>query len=456
MMKTIFYIAVFFILVLSTGCQKVSKAKTPTKKHTYSYNEAVKNTFYGELIKMPKNKTDFDDDISFTTYILYHRDNEVSNEELIKKISYKNPELFSQLQMRKSNYCLPKDSMIFLPPDLSKKALQSAKGDIHYFNTGVYENRDAKYMALEGNIFDQNKTIDLYKQRLIEYKPKMSVKSSGRKTRVRIHPKGNFVLQSVNKKKIYYKITFNHPTNIKVLYYEQPYIKVNGRPSEVEVRTYKICINGSCKNSFYGKDDNLNWQSNSYTRNVYMFDKRSYKQKELFELNKKVERIYFSIDNYGDDKVATPGYIELESDFSFGYTGLSEEATVVGNLQKRQDKTLNENLIRQIAIDNPQLFRYVQKFHKTLHVSKTSLSHLPKDVSISYALKHSADIYTTGRYKDRNNRHKKWNNSKRRLGTSSTKYHSKHKVKVTGKSTVKIKKSHKKKTSKYIDFSQGI
>ena len=418
MMKIILYIAVLFILILSTGCQKENKVRIPTDKYK-------KSIFYGQVIQMPKKEEDFADEFSFANYVLWIRDDKVSNETLIKKIYHQNTELFSHLKIHKNDYCLPKNSIIFPPSNLSKKELQSAKPD-------------------------QHKTVDLYNQTLIEYKSKMFVKASGKKTKVRVHPKGNLVLQSVNKKKIHYNITFNHPTKIERFYYKQPNIRVNGIPSAVEVWTYKICINGSCKNSFYQYDDNLNWQDNSY------FDKSDYEKKIFFQLNKKVRKIYCSIDNYRDDTAATPGYVELESDYSFSFKGLSEEAIVVGNLQKRQDKTLNENLIRQIAIDNPQLFRYVQKFHKTFHVSRTSLAHLPKDVSISYALKHSADIYKTGRYKDRNNRHKKWNNSKRRLGTSNTKYHSKHKVKVTGKSTVKIKKSHKKKTSKYIDFSQGI
>ena len=447
MMKTIFYIAVFFILVLSTGCQNIDKLET---------HKDGKSTFYGEVVKIPKNDTILKNEFTFATYILQKRDHKARNEALIRKISYQNINLFYKLQKSRNSYFLPKDSMIFLPRDLYYTELKAAKGDIHYFNTGLYKNRKREYIRLDGKVFDQNKSVDLYNQTLIEYKSKMSVKASGRKTKVHAHPNGNLVLQSVNKKKIHYNISFNHPTKIENFYYVQPKIKVNGLPREATVWTYKICINGSCKNSFYYYDDDLDWQENIYISDTYNFDKRRQEKRAYAKLDKRVKKIYVSIDNYRSDIVATPGYVELESDYSFSFKGLSEEATVVGNLQKRQDKTLNEDLIRQIAIDNPQLFRYVQNFHKTFHVSRTSLSHLPKDVSISYALKHSADIYATGRYKDKNNRHKKWHNSKRRLGTSTTKYHSKHKVKVTGKSTVKIKKSRKKKTSKYIDFSQGI
>lgn len=444
--------------------------------------------FYNQRVVLPEDKTVTKNDKTFALYLLSHRQSKEHNEKLVKYIVKKIPyshhknylgarSLFRHIQEHRDELNIPKDSIAYLPKDISVDNLLESNGSVSYFSSGIYINNKKEKRFF--NFDELGKEGDLktyaivtkYGQDLIEFKPKMTVTPSAQSTQVTIHPKNAYIIKS--KTKIFYKIKFDYPVKIKELQFYIPKFMINQYEEDLTPITYKLCFNHK-KCHFYGFDDNLNPvgslndQYDRYARPKYVKDQFS--KQNLFKLDQTIKELYFSIDNYllDLDNISVTEHrdsvrnnnkstITYANDFIFDYDGSSDECIVTENLRTRKDKKLNEDLIRNIALKDEKLFRYIQKNHKKINVSSVSLAHLPEDVSIRYALKHSATIYKSGRYKNKYGKYKKMHSSRYKFSKKGIKYSSKHKVSVKGTSKVKIKKSsHKRKKSHYIDFSQGI
>ncbi len=87
--------------------------------------------------------------------VLTERDSSISNEELLKTIALLNGELFRRLKNQRSDFNLPKDSVLYLPDD----------ADMHYavahtqeiFKTGKYKTKDGEYKI---HIFNEDAEFD--------------------------------------------------------------------------------------------------------------------------------------------------------------------------------------------------------------------------------------------------------------------------------------------------------
>lgn len=87
--------------------------------------------------------------------VLTERESSISNEELLKTIALLNAELFKRLKHQRSDFNLPKDSVLYLPDD----------ADMHYavahtqeiFKTGKYKTKDGEYKI---HIFNEDAEFD--------------------------------------------------------------------------------------------------------------------------------------------------------------------------------------------------------------------------------------------------------------------------------------------------------
>jgi len=87
--------------------------------------------------------------------VLTERESSTSNEELLKTIALLNAELFKRLKNQRSDFNLPKDSVLYLPDD----------ADMHYavahtqeiFKTGKYKTKDGEYKI---HIFKEDAEFD--------------------------------------------------------------------------------------------------------------------------------------------------------------------------------------------------------------------------------------------------------------------------------------------------------
>ena len=134
-----------------------------------------------------------------------------------------------------------------------------------------------------------------------------------------------------------------------------------------------------------------------------------------------------------------------------------EEKVILENLKTRKNENDNEELLKEIAIKNKDLFRIIQQNSKSLYLKEDSFAFLPIDVSIEYAFKNYATIVKTGRYKAENGDYKKFKTNDTFIKNDTViTYKPSTRVQING-SNVEIRKVPKKRVqAKYIDFSGGI
>lgn len=239
----------------------------------------------------------------------------------------------------------------------------------------------------------------------------------------------------------YVKVIFDKPTYVsKLLVYQtQVIVDEEGQKLLLYPRKYKIRLddqNVSDLNTSYYYDtqtlvkiDELNISSNVPHRSL------SLAFSDFFNMQEK-------------EKLHLKKYPSLKID------GYVVQNLVFNALSTREDKTLNESLVKAIAQENENLFREIQKSVQSFQLPDNSLADLPQDVDLRYALKHHQKIFKSNRYKSVNGKYKRLN--KRENFDSSYTYKSSHKVKIHGKK-VKVKRTAKKhKVADYIDFSEGL
>lgn len=240
----------------------------------------------------------------------------------------------------------------------------------------------------------------------------------------------------------YVKVLFDKPTYIAKLLVYQTQIIFDGEGGKILLypRSYKIKID----------NDNLRDFNASY-----YYDTQTLVEIDELNISSNVPHMSLSLAfsdlvniQEGEELPHIKKYPTLKID------GYVVQDLVFHTLRTREDKTLNEALVKTIAAENEELFRKIQKSTESFKLPDDSLANLPQDVDLRYALKHQQKIFKSNRYKSVNGKYKKVH--ARKNFDSSYTYKSSHKVKIHGKK-VKVKKTAKKhKVADYIDFSEGI
>lgn len=126
------------------------------------------------------------------------------------------------------------------------------------------------------------------------------------------------------------------------------------------------------------------------------------------------------------------------------------------NLKTRNNDSLNEELIRTIAVNNPTFFRELQREKHLYNISSVSLLKLPNDVSVNYGLKNFSKIIKTGRYKTYNNRYRTFNVKKTFAVNSSDYKKATKNIYLNNKNHKVILKTKQNNDDSFIDFDKGI
>ena len=106
--------------------------------------------------------------------VLTERDSSTSNEELLKTIALLNTELFKRLKTKRSDFNLPKDSVLYLPDDADMNYAVAHTQEI--YQTGKYKTVDGEYKI---HIFHEDAEFDS-KGNVRVKKHKINVKKSTR------------------------------------------------------------------------------------------------------------------------------------------------------------------------------------------------------------------------------------------------------------------------------------
>jgi len=106
--------------------------------------------------------------------VLTERNSSTSNEELLKTIALLNTELFKRLKVQRSDFNLPKDSVLYLPDDADMNYAVAHTQEI--FQTGKYKTVDGTYKI---HIFNEEAEFDS-KGNVRVKKHKIKVKKSTR------------------------------------------------------------------------------------------------------------------------------------------------------------------------------------------------------------------------------------------------------------------------------------
>lgn len=151
---------------------------------------------------------------------------------------------------------------------------------------------------------------------------------------------------------------------------------------------------------------------------------------------------------------------KLYDDYTFlikGYEPKNELKLLKWTLNNRKDVNNNEILIKNIALNNQKLFKKLKQYYRSYKLPRYSIMKLPKDVDLKYAAIHTAEIYRTGRYKNKYGKYKSFYVKQFKFNSYNTLNHKKtHQVSVTGKITDVNLESSRNIKSDYIDFSKGL
>jgi len=151
---------------------------------------------------------------------------------------------------------------------------------------------------------------------------------------------------------------------------------------------------------------------------------------------------------------------KLYDDYTFlieGYEPKNELKLIRWTLNNRSDINNNEILIKNIALSNQRLFKKLKQHYSSYKLPKYSIMKLPKDVDLKYAAINTAEIYTTGRYKNKHGKYKSFYVKQFKFNSYNTLNHKKtHQVTITGRTTEVTSTSTKTIKSDYIDFSKGL
>jgi hypothetical protein len=192
-------------------------------------------------------------------------------------------------------------------------------------------------------------------------------------------------------------------------------------------------------------------------------------------LNVKKETIIFEEQPYTDElhvrisvldfTIGHPEYSSLFKDYTFivkGYDPEYEDDIIEWTFKDRENIDKNEMLIRNIAQDNQELYYKLKNTSAQLRLPKYSIVNLPKDVDMKYALTNTAEIYRTGRYKNKEGIYTSFQVAEISFNESDTTSDKQviESIKIIGK-RIEKKSSYKteeipKEQNNYIDFSQGL
>lgn len=130
---------------------------------------------------------------------------------------------------------------------------------------------------------------------------------------------------------------------------------------------------------------------------------------------------------------------------------------VVPVLSERDSSTSNEELLKNIALLNSELFKRLREKRSGFNLPKQSVLYLPDDADMHYAVAHTQEIYQTGKYKTVDGSYKIY------IFNEDAEFDAKGKIKVK-QHKIDVQKSDRNlKTTiqlpeheKFIDFSEGL
>jgi len=121
--------------------------------------------------------------------VLTQRDSSTSNEELLKTIALLNTELFKRLKKQRSDFNLPKDSVLYLPDDADMNYAVANTQQI--FQTGKYKTVEGTYKI---HIFNEDAEFDAKGNvRVREHKIKVKKSTRNLKTTTQLPSHEEFI-----------------------------------------------------------------------------------------------------------------------------------------------------------------------------------------------------------------------------------------------------------------------
>lgn len=134
----------------------------------------------------------------------------------------------------------------------------------------------------------------------------------------------------------------------------------------------------------------------------------------------------------------------------------AEREAVKYNLQYNKDKSANENLIRYLAVNEPNLFRELQLKKSNYILDDFSILKLPNDIDISYGMNNFSKILRTGEYQNQNKVFKKFDVNKV-YSTKNLSYENvARQINNDGNEKQLNLKNKTDQNSNFIDFDKGI
>jgi hypothetical protein len=294
------------------------------------------------------------------------------------------------------------------------------------------------------------------------------------------------------KKKPIYRIKLDYPmklTDIKIEFFNK--FKVSGEEIFLEPHDLTLCLNKKCTK--YGSFSEYS-PMNLYSKKMPLkFSKRRYKEEPTYKhsksddgewrttqrlytpkefINKEIREIYISMNWFRKVDLSDIKNSKNKITFSMPKIDIYIDGkhntiydVVLKNLKRRDDKSLNEELVREVGKKDIKLFRIIQKNAKKFKLPKKSIAFLPLDVSVHYALKNQDSILKTGKYLSFKGDYKyikkksvvkKSVVKKIKIKATSQKEKVTHKIKVAGEEVTIKKSSVSYKKAEFLDFSQGL
>ncbi len=156
-------------------------------------------------------------------------------------------------------------------------------------------------------------------------------------------------------------------------------------------------------------------------------------------------------------------YSSIKNNYDFsikGYNPKYENKLINWTLKNRNSIDENENLVRNIAQDDKEKFKYIKENHELFKLPKYSITKLPKDIDMRYAITNTSQVFRTGRYKDIAGKYKIFKVLDIDFNTNKTNFKETKRVKINGKQIenkfLTNSNPNKKTSDEFIDFSKGI
>lgn len=214
--------------------------------------------------------------------------------------------------------------------------------------------------------------------------------------------------------------------------------------------TIAISIDDRSWYKFYLNKNNFKSEENSFIIE-YPFGKREN------HLTKKISLAVLSLNGMESKykKMRTTTFYPDELTYYIKHLDIEKEV-IKYNLKSRNNLSLNEDLIRSIAINNHKFFRELQRNRKFYNIQSVSLLKLPIDINIQYGLENFSKIIKTGKYLNYKNRYKSFDVKKIYFSQSNSYKKAIKKLHMDKKNTKPILKKHVNKDTSFVDFDEGI